>query len=43
MINTTIRLDPKTIEEIDKLDKRMDRTRSCLIKEAVSQYLKYNK
>lgn len=43
MTNTTIRLDPEVIEELDKLGKTMDRPRSWIIKEAVAQYLEYNK
>ena len=36
---TTVRLDPKTRKQLDKMAKLMDRPRAWIIKEAVAQYL----
>jgi len=36
---TTVRFDPETREQLDKIAERMDRPRAWIIKEAVAQYL----
>jgi predicted transcriptional regulator len=36
---TTVRFDPETREQLDKMAEQMDRPRAWIIKEAVSQYL----
>ena len=36
---TTVRLDPKTRKQLDKMARHMDRPRAWIIKEAVAQYL----
>ena len=36
---TTVRFDPETREQLDKMAKLMDRPRAWIIKEAVAQYL----
>lgn len=36
---TTVRFDPETRAQLDKMAKQMDRPRAWIIKEAVAQYL----
>lgn len=36
---TTVRFDPETREQLDKIAEQMDRPRAWIIKEAVAQYL----